>query len=177
MRQRAAIAMALSCNPRVLIADEPTTALDVTIQARVLEVLRRLREEEHVGLLLVSHDLAVVGQTCGRLYVMYAGRVVESGTLTELTAAPRHPYTFALLRSVPDPDRRVARLLAIPGQPPDLRKPIAGCAFAPRCPFVADECTTDEPELTEGLSRASACVRADTADDWADKVAVDAGAR
>ncbi|HEX3591803.1 MAG TPA: ABC transporter ATP-binding protein [Pseudonocardiaceae bacterium] len=173
MRQRVCIAIALSTRPRVILADEPTTALDVTIQARVLEVLRRLREEEHVGLLLVSHDLAVVGQTCSRLYVMYAGRIVESGTLTDLTTTPRHPYTFALLRSVPDPDRRLARLLTIPGQPPDLRLPVAGCSFAPRCPFAVDECRTAEPDLADLGDRASACIRADTADQWARTVSVE----
>jgi oligopeptide/dipeptide ABC transporter ATP-binding protein len=156
----------------VILADEPTTALDVTIQARVLDVLRQLRSAEHVGLLLVSHDLAVVSQTCSRLYVMYAGKVVESGVLADLVAAPRHPYTFSLLRSVPDPDRRVDRLLAIPGQPPDLSLPVVGCSFAPRCPFVADECREREPELSEvDSSRATACVRVDTADRWTDLVA------
>jgi oligopeptide/dipeptide ABC transporter ATP-binding protein len=173
MRQRVCIAIALSTRPRVILADEPTTALDVTIQARVLEVLRRLRQDEHVGLLLVSHDLAVVGQTCSRLYVMYAGRIVESGHLAELTMVPRHPYTFALLRSVPDPDRRVTRLLSIPGQQPDLRLPVVGCSFAPRCPFAADECRVAEPDLVETGERATACVRADTADRWADEVAVE----
>lgn len=173
MRQRVCIAIALSTRPRVILADEPTTALDVTIQARVLDVLRRLREEEHVGLLLVSHDLAVVGQTCSRLYVMYAGRVVESGVLGELTNSPRHPYTFALLRSVPDPDRRVDRLLSIAGQPPDLRLPLTGCSFAPRCPFAADGCRHGEPDLVDIGGRATACVRADSADRWTDTVAVE----
>lgn len=113
MRQRICIAIALSTKPRLILADEPTTALDVTIQAQVLDVLRRLKDEEHMAMLIVSHDLAVVSQTCSRLYVMYAGKVVESGPLVDLVGAPKHPYTFSLLRSVPDPDRRVPRLLTI----------------------------------------------------------------
>ena len=174
MRQRICIAIALSTKPRVILADEPTTALDVTIQAQVLGVLRQLQEEEHVGLLLVSHDLAVVSQTCSRLYVMYAGKVVESGDLLDLVRAPRHPYTFSLLRSVPDPDRRVHRLLTIQGQPPDLSQPVVGCSFAPRCPFVIDTCTTEQPPLEPvvapggvvGPLRRSACWRVDTAATW-----------
>jgi oligopeptide/dipeptide ABC transporter ATP-binding protein len=172
MRQRICIAIALSTKPRLILADEPTTALDVTIQAQVLGVLGRLRQEEHVGLLLVSHDLAVVGQTCSRLYVMYAGKVVESGDLVDLVTAPRHPYTFSLLRSVPDPDQRVARLLSIQGQPPDLAETITGCSFAARCPFAEDACREWEPELVPaGPARQSACRRIDTADDWTAMVA------
>ncbi|MCW2860307.1 MAG: hypothetical protein JWP48_2015 [Actinoallomurus sp.] len=172
MRQRICIAIALSTKPRLILADEPTTALDVTIQAQVLGVLARLRQEEHVGLLLVSHDLAVVGQACSRLYVMYAGRVVASGDLVDLVTAPRHPYTFSLLRSVPDPDRRVARLLSIQGQPPDLAETITGCSFAVRCPFAEDACRDWEPELLPaGPARLSACRRIDTADRWTAMVA------
>jgi oligopeptide/dipeptide ABC transporter ATP-binding protein len=172
MRQRICIAIALSTKPRLILADEPTTALDVTIQAQVLGVLARLRQEENVGLLLVSHDLAVVGQACSRLYVMYAGRVVESGDLVDLVTAPRHPYTFSLLRSVPDPDRRVARLLSIQGQPPDLAETFTGCSFAPRCPFAEDACREWEPELLPaGPARLSACRRIETADRWTAMVA------
>ncbi|HEY3685248.1 MAG TPA: ABC transporter ATP-binding protein [Streptosporangiaceae bacterium] len=167
MRQRICIAIALSTKPRLILADEPTTALDVTIQAQVLGVLRQLKDEENVGLLLVSHDLAVVSQACTRLYVMYAGKVVESGDVLDLVAEPRHPYTFALLRSVPDPDARVDRLLTIEGQPPDLTDPVSGCSFAPRCPFAEDACRTDEPELAAyGPQRMSACRRVDTAPRW-----------
>ncbi len=174
MRQRICIAIALSTKPRLILADEPTTALDVTIQAQVLGVLGRLRQEEHVGLLLVSHDLAVVGQACSRLYVMYAGKFVESGNLRDLVTAPRHPYTFSLLRSVPDPDRRVARLLSIQGRPPDLAEPISGCSFAARCPFAEDACREWEPELVpEGPVRRSACRRSDTAERWAAMVAAE----
>jgi oligopeptide/dipeptide ABC transporter ATP-binding protein len=175
MRQRICIAIALSTKPRLILADEPTTALDVTIQAQVLDVLRRLRDEEHVAMLLVSHDLAVVGQTCSRLYVMYAGRLVESGPLVDLVSAPKHPYTFSLLRSVPDPDRRVDRLLTIDGQPPDLSEPLAGCSFAARCPFAESNCHREEPPLepVDGAAvapRHSACWRVDTADRWTEWV-------
>jgi oligopeptide/dipeptide ABC transporter ATP-binding protein len=175
MRQRICIAIALSTKPRLILADEPTTALDVTIQAQVLRVLRQLKEEEHVGLLLVSHDLAVVSQTCSRLYVMYAGKVVESGALLDLITAPKHPYTFSLLRSVPDPDHRVPRLLTIHGQPPDLTEAIPGCSFAPRCPFAVDACHHEEPALAPAgpgaVVRESACLRVDTAERWTDMVA------
>jgi oligopeptide/dipeptide ABC transporter ATP-binding protein len=178
MRQRICIAIALSTKPRLILADEPTTALDVTIQAQVLAVLRQLKNEENVGLLLVSHDLAVVSQTCSRLYVMYAGKVVESGHLLDVVRIPQHPYTFSLLRSVPDADRRVPRLLTIEGQPPDLNEHLAGCSFSPRCPFVVDDCRVHEPALTEvearpadgqlpsGPRRLSACLRTDSAPEW-----------
>jgi oligopeptide/dipeptide ABC transporter ATP-binding protein len=181
MRQRICIAIALSTKPRLILADEPTTALDVTIQAQVLGVLSKLKQDENVGLLLVSHDLAVVSQTCSRLYVMYAGKLVESGDLLDLVQSPKHPYTFSLLRSVPDPDRRVHRLLTIEGQPPDLSQPIVGCSFAPRCPFAVDLCARQEPPLepvvvvdrravapqTEpGPPRKSACWKVDTAPMW-----------
>jgi oligopeptide/dipeptide ABC transporter ATP-binding protein len=176
LRQRICIAIALSTKPRLILADEPTTALDVTIQAQVLGLLGRLRRAERAGLLLVSHDLAVVGQTCSRLYVMYAGKIVESGALRSLITAPRHPYTFSLLRSVPDPDRRVARLLSIPGRPPDLAEPISGCSFAARCPFTEDACREREPALAPvpgGPARHSACRRADTAKRWPAMVAAE----
>jgi oligopeptide/dipeptide ABC transporter ATP-binding protein len=172
MRQRICIAIALSTKPRLILADEPTTALDVTIQAQVLGVLGRLRQEEQVGLLLVSHDLAVVSQTCSRLYVMYAGKVVESGDLMDLVTAPRHPYTFSLLRSVPDPAERVPRLLSIQGRPPDLAETITGCSFAARCPFVEDACREwDAEALAAGPARTSACRRVDTAEQWTAMVA------
>jgi oligopeptide/dipeptide ABC transporter ATP-binding protein len=176
MRQRICIAIALSTKPRLILADEPTTALDVTIQAQVLGVLRQLKQDEHLGLLLVSHDLAVVSQTCSRLYVMYAGKVVESGTLLDLVTAPKHPYTFSLLRSVPDPDHRVDRLLTIQGQPPDLSEAITGCSFAARCPFVADACYQEEPVLEPvgPVTRESACRRVDTAERWTAMVSEEA---
>ena len=168
MRQRVCIAIALSGSPRLILADEPTTALDVTIQAQVLEVLRDLREREGLGVVLVSHDLAVVSQTCSRLHVMYAGRIVEQGRTGALLGRPRHPYTFSLLRSVPDPDRPATQLLAISGQPPDLTEPVTGCSFAPRCLAVHDECRVDEPDLVDAgaPTRQTACRRWETASGW-----------
>ncbi len=171
MRQRVCIAIALSTQPRLILADEPTTALDVTIQAQVLDVIDRLRREQQLGLILVSHDLAVVSQTCSRVYVMYAGRVVESGVVRTLLERSRHPYTYALLRSVPDPDALVRRLLTIPGQPPDLTVAPHGCAFAPRCPFAEPGCTQQDPQLrplADQPRQLSACLRADTAAHWAE---------
>ena len=167
MRQRVCIAIALSADPGLILADEPTTALDVTIQAQVLGVLAGLRQERGVGLVLVTHDLAVVSGTCEHLNVMYGGRIVESGVTADLLDAPRHPYTAALLRSVPDPDQPVHRLLTIPGQPPDLMEPIPGCSFAPRCPAVLDRCTSGLPPLGQVLpGRASACWRAHEPELW-----------
>lgn len=169
MRQRVCIAIALSAAPRLILADEPTTALDVTIQAQVLDVIDKLRKQQQLGLILVSHDLAVVSQTCSRVYVMYAGRVVEEGDVRQLLTLPRHPYTFALLRSVPDPDAPVHRLLAITGQPPDLTVVPTGCSFAPRCAFVIPECLTAEPPLlfTPGEpNHTAACIRLETAPSW-----------
>jgi oligopeptide/dipeptide ABC transporter ATP-binding protein len=148
MRQRVCIAIALSAEPGLILADEPTTALDVTIQAQVLGVLESLRQDRGVGMVLVTHDLAVVSGTCEELNVMYAGRIVEHGRTDVLLDAPRHPYTAALLRSVPDPDQPVHRLLTITGQPPDLMQPIAGCPFAPRCPAVVDRCVQERPPLS-----------------------------
>ena len=169
MRQRICIAIALSSKPRLILADEPTTALDVTIQAQVLAVIDRLRREQQLGLVLVSHDLAVVSQTCSRIYVMYAGRVVEAGDVRSLLHSTRHPYTFALLQSVPDPDALVHRLMTIPGQPPDLTGGLHGCSFAPRCPFAEDRCREQDPPLvvvSEAGSQQSACLRWDTAPHW-----------
>jgi oligopeptide/dipeptide ABC transporter ATP-binding protein len=164
MRQRICIAIAMSTQPRLILADEPTTALDVTIQAQVLAVIDRLRTERQLGLVLVSHDLAVVSQTCSRIYVMYAGRVVESGGAAPLLANPEHPYTDALLRSVPDPDAVVERLASIPGQPPQLIEVPPGCAFAPRCTYATDICTAEPypPELEpvrSTLPHTTACLR------------------
>jgi oligopeptide/dipeptide ABC transporter ATP-binding protein len=172
MRQRVCIAIALSADPGLILADEPTTALDVTIQAQVLGVLAGLRQERGVGLVLVTHDLAVVSGTCEHLNVMYGGRIVESGDTADLLDAPRHPSTAALLRSVPDPDQPVHRLLTIPGQPPDLMEPIPGCSFAPRCPAVLDRCTSELPPLGQVLpGRASACWRAHEPELWPSSLA------
>jgi oligopeptide/dipeptide ABC transporter ATP-binding protein len=142
MRQRVMIAMALSCSPRVLIADEPTTALDVTIQAQILAELRQLQEETNAGVILVTHDLGIVADIADRVVVMYGGRVVEEGTLEQIFYDPQHPYTWGLLGSVTRVDRdRAARLPAIPGQPPSLIRPPEGCHFRPRCPHAFDKCT------------------------------------
>jgi peptide/nickel transport system ATP-binding protein/oligopeptide transport system ATP-binding protein len=147
MRQRVMIAMALSCSPQLLIADEPTTALDVTIQAQILEELRTLRAQSGAGIILVTHDLGVVADIADRVVVMYAGRVVEQGTLDELFYDPLHPYTWGLLGSITRIDSvRAQRLPAIPGQPPSLLRPPQGCHFRPRCPHAFDRCTT-VPEL------------------------------
>jgi peptide/nickel transport system ATP-binding protein len=142
MRQRVMIAMALSCSPSLLIADEPTTALDVTIQAQILDELRTLRDETNAGIILVTHDLGVVADIADRVIVMYAGRVVEQGTLDEIFYDPQHPYTWGLLGSIPRLDSdRALKLPAIPGQPPSLARPPQGCAFRPRCPHAFDRCT------------------------------------
>jgi oligopeptide/dipeptide ABC transporter ATP-binding protein len=162
MRQRICIAIALSTDPRVILADEPTTALDVTIQAQVLQLIDRLRVERNLGLVLVSHDLAVVSQTCSRIFVMYGGRMVETGPSAGLLGEPQHPYTYALLRSVPDPDAPAERLLTIAGQPPSLVDVPPGCAYAPRCAFARDVCTArpEPPDLVTTLpGHANACVR------------------
>jgi oligopeptide/dipeptide ABC transporter ATP-binding protein len=146
MRQRVMIAMALSCSPELLIADEPTTALDVTIQAQILLQLRALREETGAGIILVTHDLGVVADIADRVIVMYAGRVVEQGTLDELFYDPRHPYTWGLLGSIARVDRdRSRRLPAIPGSPPSLLDPPGGCRFAPRCPHAFERCGEEPP--------------------------------
>ena len=146
MRQRVMIAMALSCSPSLLIADEPTTALDVTIQAQILRELRDLREETGAGIILVTHDLGVVADVADRVIVMYAGRVVEQGTLDELFYDPQHPYTWGLLGSITRVDRdRSQRLLAIPGLPPSLLAPPEGCHFRPRCPHEFDRCASVPP--------------------------------
>ena len=148
MRQRAMIAMALSCEPSLLIADEPTTALDVTIQAQILELLRRLRAELGMAVLLITHDLGVVAGFADRLAVMYAGRLVELGPTETLLADPAHPYTIGLLRSLPRLDRpRQAALTPIEGSPPDLASNLEGCPFAPRCAWRLDRCWTDAPPL------------------------------
>jgi peptide/nickel transport system ATP-binding protein len=151
MRQRVMIAMALSCSPRLLIADEPTTALDVTIQAQILDELRQLRAETGAGIILVTHDLGVVADIADRIVVMYSGRVVEQGTLDELFYDPQHPYTWGLLGSITRLDRdRSQRLPAIPGVPPSLLRPPAGCHFRTRCPHAYDRCL-EVPELIARL--------------------------
>ncbi|GAB6931277.1 ABC transporter ATP-binding protein [Paenibacillus sp. JCM 10914] len=147
MRQRVMIAMAMACNPKLLIADEPTTALDVTIQAQILDLMNRLKTEQNMGMLLITHDLGVVAEMCDRVVVMYAGRVVEEATVDELFENPQHPYTKGLINSVPKLRQKVHRLESIPGNVPDLRNMPQGCKFAPRCPFVMEKCLSQEPDL------------------------------
>jgi oligopeptide/dipeptide ABC transporter ATP-binding protein len=154
MRQRVMIAMALSCSPKLLIADEPTTALDVTIQAQILDELRQLRTDSDAGIILVTHDLGVVADIADRVVVMYGGRVVEQGTLDEIFYDPQHPYTWGLLGSITRVDRdRSQKLPAIPGLPPSLVRPPQGCHFRPRCPHEFDRCT-EVPDLVSRLSEA-----------------------
>jgi oligopeptide/dipeptide ABC transporter ATP-binding protein len=163
MRQRLMIAMALSCRPRLLLADEPTTALDVTIQAQILELLQGLGRRLGVALVIITHNLGVVARYARRVHVMYAGKVVESGTARDLYRRPRHPYTLGLLRSVPRLDEpRRAALEPIEGQPPDLARLPAGCAFRPRCRFALERCAGEVPPLDEvGPGHRSACWAAD----------------
>jgi oligopeptide/dipeptide ABC transporter ATP-binding protein len=149
MRQRAMIAMALACDPAIVIGDEPTTALDVMVQAQILELLERLRAELGLSLILITHDLSVIAETCDRVLIMYAGRVAEEGPVSEVFARPRHPYTQKLLGAFPNihADRRT--LEVIPGAPPDLRTPPPGCRFHPRCPLVMPVCAEEvPPEVT-----------------------------
>src|SRR5881275_2551863 len=148
MRQRMMVAMALACNPSLVLADEPTTALDVTIQAQILELMKDLSRRLGVAMLIITHNLGVVARYADRVNVMYAGRIVERGTARELYANPRHPYTLGLLRSVPRLDEpRRARLDPIQGQPPDLTRLPRGCAFAPRCAFCVEHCLVETPPL------------------------------
>ncbi|HYS92234.1 MAG TPA: ABC transporter ATP-binding protein, partial [Candidatus Acidoferrales bacterium] len=153
MRQRIMIAMALSCNPKLLIADEPTTALDVTIQAQILELLNELKSKLHMAVMLITHDMGVIAETAQRVVVMYAAKVAEEASVTDLFKEPLHPYTQGLLRSIPRIDLAATerrRLETIPGTVPTLRGEIApGCRFAPRCPFVKSVCTEKDPVLKE----------------------------
>jgi oligopeptide/dipeptide ABC transporter ATP-binding protein len=162
MRQRMMIAMALACSPPLILADEPTTALDVTIQAQVLELLKELSGRLGAAMLVITHNLGVVARYAARVNVMYAGRIAERGTAREIYANPRHPYTLGLLRSVPRLDEpRKAKLVPIPGQPPDLSRLPAGCAFAPRCAYAIERCRLEAPPLGEiEPGHLSACWRA-----------------
>jgi oligopeptide transport system ATP-binding protein len=158
MRQRVMIAMALALDPEVLIADEPTTALDVTVQAQIMELLATLQDETGMGLILITHDLGVVADVADKVAVMYAGKIVETGPVTEVYHDPAHPYTEGLMASIPRLDRRGERLNPIRGAPPDLSRIPPGCAFHPRCPYVRDNCRTDVPPLYEASPvRRSAC--------------------
>jgi oligopeptide transport system ATP-binding protein len=166
MRQRVMIAMALSCEPDLLIADEPTTALDVTIQAQILDLLRELQQRRRTSIIMITHDLGVVAEICHRVLVMYAGKVVETAGVESLFSEPEHPYTRGLLRSLPRFDRNTETLEAIPGQPPDLGDLPRGCSFRARCPEAVDACTSDEPALIPlGGDRQVACFAAQEAAD------------
>jgi oligopeptide transport system ATP-binding protein len=148
MRQRVMIAIALACNPQLLIADEPTTALDVTIQAQILDLMKGLSHEFGTAVMLITHDLGVVAGTCEHVNVMYAGHVVESAPVRQIFETPAHPYTVGLLNSIPRLDEgRGSRLTPIQGQPPDLTNPAPGCPYAPRCPKVQNRCRRERPEL------------------------------
>jgi oligopeptide/dipeptide ABC transporter ATP-binding protein len=161
MRQRAMIAMALACEPRLLIADEPTTALDVTIQAQILALMRTLQDETGTAIILITHDLGVVAEVADDVLVMYLGRVVEHAPVKVLFETPQHPYTIGLLGSIPRMDMTRERLAAIEGQVPDPRHRPAGCAFSDRCPFADAQCRSAEPALREiGAQHRSACWKA-----------------
>jgi peptide/nickel transport system ATP-binding protein len=161
MRQRVMIAMALACGPKLLIADEPTTALDVTIQAQILDLMRALRVETGAAIILITHDLGVVAELADEVAVMYAGRIVERASVARLFAQPQHPYTVGLLGSMPRLDLEQERLPAIEGLVPNPLEPIAGCRFHPRCPFAIERCRTESPPLIAvGDAHASACWRA-----------------
>lgn len=169
MRQRATIAMALACQPALLIADEPTTGLDVTIQAQILDLLRLIQRETNAAILLITHDMGVVAGMCDRVIVMYGGRVVEEAPVNALFHDPRHPYSIALLGSVPRLDATKRRLSAISGSPPDLIGAAIGCSFAPRCAFAHETCERTTPRLfTVGTGHTVAC--------WADVQVERAGA-
>jgi oligopeptide/dipeptide ABC transporter ATP-binding protein len=162
MRQRAMIAIALASNPKLLLADEPTTALDVTIQDQILKLLLRLKDTLGMGGILVTHDLGVVAQTCDRVAVMYAGRIVEIASALELFEQPRHAYTLGLLNSVPGAESTRRPLIPIPGAPPNLAKLPPGCPFAPRCTYVTPECELERPALRAiSGTRWSACIHHD----------------
>jgi oligopeptide/dipeptide ABC transporter ATP-binding protein len=162
MRQRVLIAMAISCNPTILILDEPTTALDVTIEAQIFELVDKLKEQFEMGIVLITHDLAVVANSCSRVIVMYAGRIVEQASVTDLYDNPLHPYTRGLLHSIPKLDQeRRKRLPSIPGEVPELITLPQGCNFSPRCQYVFDKCLNQDPPLMEIMPRRkSACWKA-----------------
>lgn len=149
MRQRVTVAMSLICNPQVVIADEPTTALDVIVQEQILQKIKELQNKKGIALLLISHDVSIIAETCEKIAVMYAGRLVESGRTVDVFNDPQHPYTFGLFRSFPSVHGKIKTLSSIPGKPPNLVNPPRGCRFSPRCPFVKKECFEKRNELIE----------------------------
>ena len=167
MRQRALIAMAISCNPKLLILDEPTTALDVTIEAQIFELIGKLKRELGMGVFLITHDLSVVASFCQRVIIMYAGKIVEEAPVDELYANPLHPYTLGLLRSIPPLEGEAERLESIPGEVPDLISLPPGCNFSPRCPLADERCWQTEPELLEASpGHRVACWKAGKGGEW-----------
>ena len=160
MRQRVMIAIALACDPQLLIADEPTTALDVTIQAQILELMRELKAESGAAIILITHDLGVVAEICDDVAVMYAGEIVEQAQVGALFALPQHPYTIGLLGAIPRLDDRAERLATIEGMVPNMAAPPVGCRFAPRCPFAIDRCRRERPPIVRlDGNRWSRCFR------------------
>ena len=158
MRQRAMVAMALACNPSFLIADEPTTALDVIVSAQVMDLIKDLREQLDLSMLLITHDISVIAQTCDDLAVMYAGKIVEKSAVTTIFEFPAHPYTYALIKAFPSIKGEKRDLYGIPGFPPDLINPPGGCRFHPRCPYAKEICSSEEPILEEiGENHTVAC--------------------
>ena len=155
MKQRVVGAIAIAGAPELIIADEPTTALDVTIQLQYLDLLKTIQTQTGMAIVFITHDLGIVANLCHKLVVMYAGKIVERGTVKDVFSAPSHPYTQALLKSVPSIECSVDRLYAIEGQPPDLKQSRTGCSFAPRCPFVTSICHTQSPDEVPGLSGAA----------------------
>jgi oligopeptide transport system ATP-binding protein len=163
MRQRVMVAMALSCEPKLIIADEPTTALDVTIQAQILDLMKDLASERDMALLIITHNLGVVARYADRINIMYAGRIIERGTCKDIFANPRHPYTLGLLESIPRLDQpKGSKLIPIPGQPPNLAELPPGCSFQPRCRFAQEKCSAEYPDTTDlGNGHLSACWEVD----------------
>lgn len=160
MRQRVMIAMALITRPELLIADEPTTALDVTVQAQILELVKKMQQEMGMAVIFITHDLGVISGLCDRVQVMYAGRIVETADTRTLFYQPKHPYTRALQRSIPSLQPKGGELFTIPGLPPDLSKPLAGCSFAPRCQYATERCRTESPQLlAQNADHPHACLR------------------
>ena len=161
MRQRVMIAMGMACEPKLLIADEPTTALDATIQAQILELMRTLQKETGTAIMLITHDLGVVAEVADDVVVMYAGRIVERGPVSEIFSQPQHPYTVGLLGAIPRMDVSRKRLISIEGQVPNPAQPPTGCSFAQRCPFADAQCVAQIPELIAvGEMHQSACFKA-----------------
>ncbi|MBP7111320.1 MAG: ABC transporter ATP-binding protein, partial [Firmicutes bacterium] len=149
MKQRVVIAMALACNPDIIIADEPTTALDVMVQAQVLTAMEGLRRKMGLGMILITHDLAVIAQTCDEVAIMYGGKIVEYGSAKDIYLSPRHPYTMGLVKAFPNIAAEKQKVRSIPGSPPNLLAPPSGCRFNPRCPMANERCCAEEPKLVK----------------------------